>query len=305
METSDSHLLRRDLSAFADGELDPAATDRVRARLASDPHAADMLRQIQQLTVAARRAVRGAIPAPSSSLRERLEKMAGAQATSELPGPPGTRASALWWALLPRAAAAVILVAVGVWVGRRSIPPEQIVRQPAPDVGAADVLPASIISQAEEIHGFCSRLADGLHAAGYPQEVAPLAESVEKDLHSPHPYPDLGPIGFRYLGAGPCGKPLPDAAHLLYKSVRPGSYKAVSVFVQPWHGQYSLAQGRLYTVSVATSPFPMLAWRTENVVYFLLADDAETLSKASALIRGTRANISAQASTAPISNSQK
>jgi hypothetical protein len=58
------------------------------------------------------------------------------------------------------------------------------------------------------------------------------------------------------------------------------------VFVQAWHDQYPLKPGRLYTVSVATSPFPMLAWRTDRVVYFLLADDDATEQAAAALIRG-------------------
>ena len=176
--------------------------------------------------------------------------------------------------------AAAVLLAVGVWAGRHG--------SVAPSVGTtADVLPAAVVARAEEVHGFCARLADGLHTGGYPADVAALAPAVERDLHTDHPYPDLSPIGYRYRGAGPCGRPLADAAHLLYRSVRPGSVSAVSVFVQPWHDQYPLAAGgRLYTVSVATSPFPMLAWRTDRVVYFLLADDAPTERRAADLIRG-------------------
>jgi anti-sigma factor RsiW len=307
METRDSHSFRRDLSAFTDGELDSAASERLLARLASDPKAAEALRQLQQLKGAARRAVRGQTPSPSDSLLERLGQMTGAEMSRVRSAPPSRpRTFGLWWAVLPRLAAAVVLLAIGIWVGRRMLPGAETVRQPSPNVFVADVLPASVISQAEEIHGFCSRLADGLHAAGYPEEIAPLAASVEKDLHSQHPYPDLGPIGFHYRGAGPCGKPLANTAHLLYKSVRPGSYKAVSVFVQAWRGQYPLEEGRLYTVSVATSPFPMLAWRTESVVYFLLADDADTVEKAAALIRGTQPiNPAGPTSTAPSSPNEK
>jgi hypothetical protein len=69
--------------------------------------------------------------------------------------------------------------------------------------------------------------------------------------------------------------------------MRPGSVQAVSIFVQGWHDQYPLDAGRLYTVSVASSPFPMLAWRTDKVVYFLLADDAATVQKSAELIRQT------------------
>jgi hypothetical protein len=147
------------------------------------------------------------------------------------------------------------------------------------------VLPAAVVAGAEEVHGICSRLALGLHSGGYPADVAGLAASVEHDLHSDRPYPDLTSIGFAYRGAGPCGKPLADTAHLLYRSLRPGSVHAVSVFVQPWHGQYPIEAGRLYTASVAQNPFPMLAWRTDRVLYFLLADDPATERAAAALIR--------------------
>ena len=178
-----------------------------------------------------------------------------------------------------------MLLAVGIWVGRRTaVAP--VAPGPSNVTPVADALPAAVVAHAEEIHGYCSRLAIGLHAGGYPADVAALAPDVEHDLHSDHPYPDLSSIGYRYRGAGPCGNPLADTAHLLYRSVRPGSANAVSVFVQPWHGQYPLDPGRLYTVSVPTSAFPMLAWRTDHVVYFLLADNSTDEHAALALIRG-------------------
>src|SRR5205807_2276645 len=101
----------------------------------------------------------------------------------------------MWGMLLPRALAAAILLAFGVWVGQRSVRPMAPSPQlPGPDAISVPVLPAAVVSQAEEVHGFCSRLAEGLHTAGYPADVAPLAASVEHDLQSNHPYPDLGAI---------------------------------------------------------------------------------------------------------------
>ena len=269
--------LHRDLSAFADGELDPAATRRLLRQLADDPAAADAVRQVQQLSADARHAVRRSTPAPSADLLERLRAMAPADVM-----PAATRRPVAWsWAA--RSVAAAVLLAAGVWAGHRWA----TAARPAGGGPSADVLPAAVVAQAEEVHGYCSRLAQGLHAGGYPAAVAALAPAVAADLHSDHPYPDLRSIGYRYRGAGPCGRPLADTAHLLYRSARPGSVDAVSVFVQPWHGQYPLDADRVYTVSVATSPFPMLAWRTDHVVYFLLADTADAERSAAALVRGT------------------
>jgi hypothetical protein len=243
------------------------------------------LRRLQELTVRARRGVRDQTPTPSARLRAQLAELVQNQRLADGEGLP-SKIAARWRIGLPRLAAAIVLLAIGAWIGHFVGRSGTSVSRTAVDTTSAPVIPASVISQAQEIHSYCSRLAEGLHNAGYPQDVAPLAADVERDLHSEHPYPDFGPIGYRYRGAGPCGKPMPRTAHLLYRSVRPGSYKAISVFVQPWNDQYPLAEGRLYTVSVATSPFPMLAWRTESIVYFLVADDAETERKAIALIQG-------------------
>ena len=286
MDPFDRRTLGYDLSAFADGELDAAAARRLLQHMLDDPSAADALRQVQQLSVAARRVVRSATPPVPDDLRYRLQQIA--MPAGRPPARPALAGSpAGWWLASGRAAlAAAVLLAVGVWVGRHAGRTTGPVSFPNPGVPAAEVLPAEIVAGAEEVHGVCSRLAIGLHSAGYPADVAALPTAVEQDLHSDHPYPDLSPIGYRYRGAGPCGKPLPDTAHLLYRSVAPGSVNAVSVFVQPWHDQYPLAPGRLYTVSVAQSPFPMLAWRTDRVVYFLLADNAATERSALRLIRG-------------------
>jgi anti-sigma factor RsiW len=289
MKPFDPQSLNHALSAFVDGELDAAATERLLRQLSSDPAAVEALRRFQQLTIAGRRAIRGRTPPPSDALIERLRAITATTSRPDREERPARQRAAMraFWYVLPRVAAALVLLVVGVWFGHHSSRRGGVDPRSGPDATAVEVIPASMIAQAEEVHGFCSRLADGLHTAGYPVELAPLASSVQLDLHGEHPYPDLAPIGYRYRGAGPCGVPLGDTVHLLYRAARPGSVKAISIFVQPWRAQFPLAEGRLYTVSVATSPFPMLAWRTDRVVYFLVADDAATLQRAATLIRGT------------------
>ena len=66
-----------------------------------------------------------------------------------------------------------MLLAAGVWAGHRWGAVSQ------PTVGVpADVVPAAVVAQAEEIHSYCSRLAEGLHSGGYPADVAALAPAV-------------------------------------------------------------------------------------------------------------------------------
>ena len=284
MDPLEPNLSNRDLSAFADGELDATATRRLLRHLLDHPAAVDRLREYQQLSIAARRAVGGITPPPSDALRARLSQIGSPPANDTAPPRLNVRRNP--WIGLGRSAVAASLLLGGIAVGYRAARPAAPI---GPVARTAEVLPASVVARAEQVHAECSRLAMRLHAGGYPADVAGLAASVERDLGSTNPYPDLRPIGFRFRGAGPCGHPLADTAHLLYRSDRPESDAAVSVFVQPWHDQYPLAAGRLYTVSVAQTPFPMLAWRTDRVVYFLLADDQATERAAVALIRATPA----------------
>ena len=279
MPRLDSNLAS-ELSAFADGELDAVSANRLQQEVENNPVARQALHQHEQLRTASRRVVNRRTPPVSESLRARLQSMSPPPAVPA--SLPTLRLAPTWEVKIGRlaAAAACVIVAflAGIWSQRQA-------PSPVSNPSIADVIPASLVSHAEEVHGVCSRLALGLHSGGYPAEVAALAPAVERDLHSDHPYPDLSSIGYRYRGAGPCGWPLPDAAHLLYRSIRPGTINAVSVFVQPWHEQYPVEAERVYTVSVAQSPFPMLVWRSDHVVYFLIADNTRVEQAALRLVR--------------------
>jgi hypothetical protein len=110
-----------------------------------------------------------------------------------------------------------------------------------------------------------------------------LAASVRQDLgREDAPYPDLSAIGYRFVGAGPCGKPLEGTVHLLYKSPRPES--VISLFVQAHDGRFGMRPGTLHTLAGAGAPFPAYAWRTERVVYILVADDEQAADRARAAI---------------------
>jgi hypothetical protein len=295
-ERFDNHSFRRDLSALADGELDLVAVEQLLRQLANDSQAVETLQQQQHLTAATRRAIRNQTPQPSQELLDRLRQiMLPKSPTENAAFSPANRGAGFWWLVSTRTLAASLLLVLGVWIGNRwrqapSPRPNEIAIAPVPlpapvNPTDPDPLPAAVISTAEEIHGYCSRLTEGLHESGYPTELAPLASALEADRQSDRPYPDLTSIGYRYRGAGPCGKSLPGTAHLLYRSMRPGSFQAISIFVQGWHDQYPLDRTQIYTVSVASSPFPMVVWRTNFIVYFLVADDNETVQKCVKLIR--------------------
>ncbi len=59
----------------------------------------------------------------------------------------------------------------------------------------------------------------------------------------------------------------------------------ISLFAQRDRGQFGMKAGRLYCVRGTNDVCPMYAWRTDRVVYFLIADDEPTLAAARPKVR--------------------
>ena len=284
------HNIHEYLTAFADGELDAADNLAILDYVSQNPDMVRLMRDQQRLRLTALRAVRGSTPPVPAALRAQIESMAVATLAADRARPAQTEARRnRAHRFLGVAAAVAASLLVGLVAGGlaarllRSSPqlaPPAIAQLPTP-VAPAEVVPVGLVTAATRVHVDCSRLADRLHSVGYPPQFTDLAASVRQDLgREDTPYPDLSSIGYRLVGAGPCGKPLEGTVHLLYKSPRPES--VISLFVQAHTGRFAMSPGTLYTLSGTEAPFPAYAWRTERVVYFLVADNEEAADRARA-----------------------
>ena len=279
----EEHNIRPYLMAFADGELSAADNLLVLDYLAEHPEALELMRGQQRLRIAAIRAAQTLTPAVPDELRRRVEELA---ATVPPPAPVTTRRS--WWARFggPLGAVAAVFLVIGAMVGRLAVAPEAPV--PVAPVGRPPV-PVEYVAILSLDHAACSRLDAALHAAGVPAALGELSDAVSKDLGEPNPYPDFSSIGYRYVGAGPCAPPSSETLHLLYYSTTPGRRNAISVFVESNRDQFQLDAGKLYLLSDDRSAFPLFAWRTAEVAYFLIADDLKTAEAAlGAMLRAPR-----------------
>ncbi len=273
------HNIGEYLTAFADGELGAAQILTVLDYLAEHrAEGLELLRTQQHLRVAAGRAVRTLTPPVPDALRRQIQTLAQAAAGA----PDQRRVSSKTWretlrGPLPGIAAGLLVTGmlVGWALAPRAVTSVADVRS-APE----PLVPARLVAHASLVHADCSRLAEGLHAAAYPTELAELSAAVRTDTGGENPYPDFRGIGYEFVGAGPCGAPLRNTVHLLYYSTVPGRRSAISVFVQPHAGQFALQPDKLYQVSDDRSPFPMFAWRTSRIVYFLVADTGDIAAAA-------------------------
>jgi anti-sigma factor RsiW len=282
---TDDNLLD-DLLALMAGELDAAQAQAVLTRLAGRPDAAELLRRAEARAAmmnAARRATDIQTPA---TLRADIEAMLERETAATAPMPlPITRSRRPWRALLAVAAGIGVGVMGSAWFySTRPSPPAREVATTQPQ----GVLPDEWLVRAGRIHGECSRLPEGLHAKSFAATDATLSAAVKVDLRTQSDAPDLTAAEFKFAGAGPCPASRYKTSHLLYRSTRQGSYVTVSLFAQVDVGQFEgLESGRVYRASPASAPYPILAWRSGGVVYFLVGDSNSVVNRVLQVLKPT------------------
>ena len=291
----------RYLTAFADGELDADHGRAVLHYLATHPEAASRVEGELKFRQAVGR-VMMRMPAPSAALRDaigRTELPSGPEAStataSVAPARPTitfrpAAAPAIDERRLARrlflrrtlplaAAASIAFLAIGVLLGRKGL-------RPTTDTTVATALPvpATYIAEATRTHVDCSRF-PSLHTGSWPEALGDLGPALLKYLGRPVPYPDLSGIGYEYIGAGPCARPLENAAHLLYRSTDPKDVETVSLFVQKYDGHSLIQPGKVYRIAGRDAAHPMIVWRHADMVFYLISDAEEPLENAARAIK--------------------
>ena len=266
----------RRLTAFADGELPGVELAAVQAHLASHPADAARVAAAARFRQGVAAALIARTTPPSDSLRERVAAIALKAAGDAADHPlPALRHHPRWFAVARGALAAMILLALGIVVGRTIFGPK-----PA---ASSSPVPASTVAFVTHVHVDCSRAPD-LHTAAFPQELGTLASRLERYLGRPVPYPDLRPIGYEYIGAGPCGNRAEQTVHLLYKAIGGPVTDTVSLFVQPYHGQAPIDEGKVYWAAGRDAAHPIIVWRKDDMVFYLVGDADQPLVRAATLM---------------------
>lgn len=287
-----------DLMAYADGELDAAATQRVRGYVAGDPAAAAKVRLHQQLRSASQRVCQGGLEVPAKLIHQLqilAEKLpaepqpAVSQPQYDDRGYPldgnGSRNHQPDSFPLPQvqtrprfrigyrfAAAAVLLIGLGTFLflffRDTSIPVVQ----------GDNIIPVGWVGSTGRRHVDCSHHPDHFHN-GFPRTLQELPASLHDFLGHDATVPDLTKLGYQFAGAGPCQIPGGKTAHLLYRPISGGSVSlfTVSLFLQPDTGQLKLDAEKVYLAHDNIDHTPMIIWRKNGVVYYLVAEETSQL----------------------------
>jgi len=285
-----------DLMAYADGELDAAAGERVRQYLLADPQAAAKVKLHQQLRAAGCRACKAGVEVPVP-LQQRIQGLANAPEYDDRGYPLNAAAKAeshaesqfatdKWQSPLKmdnrrrfgfRLIAAAALLFVGLGTVAMILMPERGMTV----VKDSPLLKVSLIDSTAAVHNECSHHASHF-GPGFPEKVEELPQSLRQYLGHDAKVPDLSKLGYKFAGAGPCQIPGGKTAHLLYRPISGGNITTftVSLFVQADTGQLPIDSGKVYFAEDKIYNTPMIIWRGDGVLYFLVGENNNQLSDA-------------------------
>lgn len=279
------------LLALADGELDFRDQPQVLAKIAEDPKAAHRLAYEQRLRQACAQAMDGPEMKCPDALAGKLLAMAGGapQAVSKptqqsdpkpapaaYAGPPVIARIGRW---VPAAVAAVLLVAAGVVFNQASNDPGGL------DPSTAAALSLEKIEQLTGRHFDCAERPDRLknptqfgESRDYEQLPGRLSDYF--DTSTDKLSLNLDGIGYEYQLTGTCSMPGSGAVHIVYhKETDPG--QSISVWIVPAQPKHDvLEQGRVYSKTGDNLLRPVIFWRDEGLLYYLVGDSIEDCDKA-------------------------
>jgi|GEM_PF-4778004 len=268
-----------ELIAYIDGVLPSDRREAVENAIAANRELRRQLRQLVKLRSCSRQVMRQNTPEVSTQLRSRIQllmqapesRVATVVARIQPVRKPGWFKPSFRMAM---AAGIVLCVVGGIWFG--FLQERTLIQSPARQVvqGAKRAgLPAQLVTIAQARHLNCVMMGNNFAYPEFPRVLAESGPAVRAFLGDAVEIPDLTSIGLEFAGVGPCqingaGK----ALHWLFRSTN-NSKINVSVFVQPFEDQVTFARNTACVVAGPTEAFPMLVWRSDKHVYYLIGDD--------------------------------
>ncbi|HEY7120234.1 MAG TPA: hypothetical protein VH475_26840 [Tepidisphaeraceae bacterium] len=251
-----------ELMAYADGELDAAAAEGVRRYVESDAGAARKLEAYRKLRETAGRVLAVRLP-------EGLEHRIDAQATRAALQAPRWH---IGW--VGGAVAAVLLLGIAsvvIW--------STFAREPGA-IHDSPLVPVAWVSSAATVHVNCSKHEDH-HGAPFPRDLSELPESIHEFLGCDARCPDFSNVGYQFAGCASCTVKDDKTAHLLYRPTG-APEPCISLFVQNDVGQLAIETGKYYFARDAHEDVPMIIWRDNGAVYYLVGEDDRHLKAVAA-----------------------
>lgn len=291
-----SRECKKYLAAFADGELDVDQNLRLLEHMKMDPNATARVAHQQQLRDCVCRCMSGDCPPTPDTLKQSLMQMLeepSVDASSDIIA--RIRPYQITAFLSSIAAAIAICLSLYLYFHQPVLGPignEPQIAEHIPgfnDITAASIIPASQVERFGQRHDSCMQEITRLHEfASNPHQIQEMPKVISEHLgKQPYPCLDLSNIGYAFERAGPCNIP-GKAAHLIYKSTAPDSPNdAISLWITPDSGTLNLVPDKVFRVRGPESEHPIIVWRHNNLIYYIIGDSYANIQKVYVALNGT------------------
>jgi hypothetical protein len=275
----DKSAKHRDLMAFADGELEGEAKAKLLRQLAEQPDDARALLHQQQLRDAVAKSIDSQTPVMPEDLRRRIAALAEPTPQTPADTAPIARLGFVGRWMPAAVAAALLIGAVVVLNIMMRLDQPQPATPSAGSQFASSIMDMHLIND-EAIdrftkrHKTCATTPSSLMASDWPDSLERLPGAISQHLGTQaNAVMDLTALGYQYAGAGPCHTPGDKSAHLVYhRDTSDGRRESISLWISPDDGRYDIPEQQIYRVSDPTAEHPVLLWRNDGVIYYIVAD---------------------------------
>ncbi|HAI13834.1 MAG TPA: hypothetical protein DCM28_19165 [Phycisphaerales bacterium] len=295
-----SNECKKYLAAFADGELDVDQNLRLLERMKMDPNATARVTHQQQLRENVCRCMSADCPPMPDALKQSVMQMLEEPSIDEHEAVIARIRPYQVTAFLSSIAAAIaICLSLFMYFNQPNVTPGFEYSQVANeehipgfnDYTAASILPASQIDRFSNRHTSCAQKISILHQfASNPTSVEEMPKVISEHLgKQAYPCLNLSNIGYEFAAAGPCKIPNKNAsAHLVYKSTNPdGKQDTISLWIAPDDGTLDLVPDKAFRIRGPESSHPIIAWRHNNLVYYIVGDTYTNVQRAYVALNGT------------------
>lgn len=287
------------LAAFADGELDVDQNLRLLEHMKMDPNATARVAHQQQLRDCVCRCMSADCPPMPDMLKQSVMQMLEEPSVDESSDVIARIRPYQITAYVSGIAAAIaICLSLLMYFNQPRVTPgfsvsEVAVENHIPgfnDYTATSIIPATQVERFSKRHTTCAQQISLLHHfANNPESVEEMPKIVSELLgKQSYPCLDLSNIGYKFAGAGPCRIPSDKSAHLLYQTTNDqGQKETISLWVAPDDGTLDLVPDKAFRIRGPESDHPIIVWRHNNLVYYIVGDTYTSMQRAYVALNGT------------------
>ena len=151
----------------------------------------------------------------------------------------------------------------------------------------AGMMPTKLVSLFEQRHVRCSNDIEKLHHdPNLPGQIEELPGVLGERFGGKMAELDLRGIGYQFERVGKCTVPGDVGVHLVYEPIEDETSGAISLWITPEYGRFNIENEKIYTINGNDEAHPILMWKANGIMYYLVGDSMEASARAAGRLMG-------------------